>query len=377
MCISARVYAAYDPSDPFITYVEFGLKTDSNVFGIGSVTPTTFSGRKDTLVFDSAAGLHYDYTASRQHFLVDADVYRTDFQKFSQVNYNGWHKSGTWNWAAGDQVLGSLKYADNRDLTEFNQLSLGQGDITRQRAWDWSSTYSMNAGLAFLLNADRQFFRHNQLNYLDANANTYGVGLAWTSNKGTSIILRDDFLKVDYQQDLLFLSAADRGYKLSAPAIELIEPITDALKFDTNLARATTTQNVSQSKGATVIWGTSATWQATGKTKLIANYQRRFSPLGADTSNTLTTTRSIEYSWQYSEKLSLDIQHYKTDSDYTEFSLGGARQEHISDYHATADWQLTKAIDIKLYGDHTTRMSTLAANAYSRNQAGLKLRLNY
>ncbi|MGZ4976678.1 MAG: XrtB/PEP-CTERM-associated polysaccharide biosynthesis outer membrane protein EpsL [Methylobacter sp.] len=151
---SSKSYAVASPDDTIKPYVAASLLYDSNFLRLSdNVDPVSVTGKSDKSDFikQVAAGFDVDWTISRQHIIVKANVNQNWFQNFSSLDYTGWDTQAQWNWQMGNNLDGEIGYTNTQVLGSFGQLnSMINNLMNNQR-------YFANGGYLFHPNGKIKF----------------------------------------------------------------------------------------------------------------------------------------------------------------------------------------------------------------------------
>lgn len=150
----SKSYAVASPDDTIKPYVASSLLYDSNFLRLSdNVDPVLVTGKSDKSDFikQVAAGFDMDWTISRQHIIVKANVNQNWFQNFTSLDYTGWNTQAQWNWQMGNNLDGEIGYTNIQALGSFAQLNgILDNLINNQR-------YFANAGYLFHPNGKIKF----------------------------------------------------------------------------------------------------------------------------------------------------------------------------------------------------------------------------
>jgi exopolysaccharide biosynthesis operon protein EpsL len=131
--------AMSSPDDTIRPYIATNLLYDSNFLRLSdNVDPVLVSGKSDKSDFvkQVTAGFEMDWTLSRQHFIVNANINRNWFQNYTTLDYTGWDTLAQWNWQVGNDLDGDIGYSNAQVLGSFVQLnSLVNNLRNNQRAF--------------------------------------------------------------------------------------------------------------------------------------------------------------------------------------------------------------------------------------------------
>jgi len=144
--LPGKSYAVASPDDTIKPYVSSRLLYDSNFLRLSdSVDPVAVAGKSDKSEFvkQVAAGLDMDWTISRQHIIVKANVNQNWFQNFTTLDYTGWDTQAQWNWHVRNDLDGEIGYTNTQMMGSFAQLNGLVGNLrNNQRSF-------VNAGYLF------------------------------------------------------------------------------------------------------------------------------------------------------------------------------------------------------------------------------------
>ena len=121
----SKSHAVASPDDTIIPYVGFNMLYDSNFLRLSDkVDPVLVTGKsnKDDFIKQVSAGFDMDWTISRQHIIIRANVNQSWFQNFTSLDYTGWDTQVQWNWQVGSDLDGEIGYANTQTLGNFAQL---------------------------------------------------------------------------------------------------------------------------------------------------------------------------------------------------------------------------------------------------------------
>ncbi len=124
--LSSKSHAVASPDDTIRPYVASNLLYDSNFLRLSdNVDPVAVTGKSDKSEFikQVAAGLDMDWTISRQHIIVKANVNQNWFQNFTTLDYIGWNTQAQWNWQVRNDLDGEIGYTNIQELGGFGQLN--------------------------------------------------------------------------------------------------------------------------------------------------------------------------------------------------------------------------------------------------------------
>ena len=110
----------------FDVYVFADVTYDDNVFRVANdaeALTQTGSTTQDDIETTFGVGVDLRIPVSRQQFNFDAELRRTRFDRFDQLNNNNGRLSGEWEWAFASRASGNLGYVYEQELTEFFEFT--------------------------------------------------------------------------------------------------------------------------------------------------------------------------------------------------------------------------------------------------------------
>jgi exopolysaccharide biosynthesis operon protein EpsL len=313
--LPSKSYAVASPDDTIKPYVASSLLYDSNFLRLSdSVDPVAITGKSDKSEFlkQVAAGLDMDWTISRQHIIVKANVNQNWFQNFSTLDYTGWDTQAQWNWHVGNDLDGEIGYTNTQVLGSFVQLNSLVGNLqNNQRSF-------ANAGYLFhpngkvklgVFRVERQFDENSRQfsNNIEDNAE---FNLQYLSPTGSIFGVR--VLATDGQypkRQLTANSTQDNAYTRMNYAATWDWQASSKTRID-GLVGYTQQDyaNFSASNFSDIIARLNLKWQASDKTSLelstrreIAQADNRFA------SFVLTQGVWFSLAWQSSPKIGLTL----------------------------------------------------------------------
>jgi exopolysaccharide biosynthesis operon protein EpsL len=311
----SKSYAVTSPDDTIKPYVSSSLLYDSNLLRISdNVDPVLITGQSDKSDFikQIAAGVDVDWTISRQHILVKANVNQNWFQNFNTLDYTGWDTSAQWNWQLGNNLDGEIGYTNAQVLGNFGQLNgIVNNLINNQR-------YFANGGYLFHPNGKIKL----------------GVFRTELEFDGTSRQFSNN-TEDNAQVDLQYLSPAGSTLGLQVIA-------TDGKYPQRQLTTGITQDNAYTRMNYALTWD----WRATSKARidgLVGYTQQNYAHFGIR--NFSDIVARLNLGWQFSDKTLLELsgrrQITQADNLFASFVLTQGVWFNFS-------WQSTQKIAIRL-----------------------------
>ncbi|MBV8634662.1 MAG: hypothetical protein JO002_09255 [Burkholderiaceae bacterium] len=197
LCASAAAYA--DPFGSFHPYLGAGISYDANLLGItndAEAQQILGSTRKGDWSHFEQVGLGFDDQIGLQHLIGDVNEMKTDYDRFTGLDYHALSASGTWDWALGTHVGGVISGGYTQSLAPYTFLHEAALNLRTQKQgqasafWLFHPSWRLDAGvtavqthynLAAQEGNDRNEYRASVgLDYLAANKNATGIQFVQT-----------------------------------------------------------------------------------------------------------------------------------------------------------------------------------------------------
>lgn len=197
-----KSYAVASPDDTIRPYVASNLLYDSNFLRLSdNVDPVSVTGQSDKSDFikQVSAGFDMDWTISRQHLIIKANVNQNWFQNFTSLDYTGWDTLAQWNWQLGNNLDGEIGYSNTQILGTYAQLGGLINNLRNNQRYFASGGYLFhpNGKIKFgLFREERRFDDKNRefsnntednaelnLQYISPSESTLGLRILATDGK--------------------------------------------------------------------------------------------------------------------------------------------------------------------------------------------------
>jgi exopolysaccharide biosynthesis operon protein EpsL len=101
---------------------------DSNVFRLSdSASPVTTAGAssKSDTYYTTTLGLNFDVPVSRQRFQGGYSWFDQRYDRFTNLNFDGYRGRAAWLWRAGSDLDGQIGYTESKVLASFADVQSG------------------------------------------------------------------------------------------------------------------------------------------------------------------------------------------------------------------------------------------------------------
>lgn len=379
-----KSYAMASPDDTIRPYVASTLQYDSNFLRLSdNVDPVQVSGKRDKGEFikQVKAGFDMDWTLSRQHFIVNANVNQNWFGTHTSLDYTGWDTLAQWNWHIANNLDGEIGYSNVQTLGSFVQLnSLVNNLRNDQRSF-------VNAGYLFHPNGKIKlgFFRiETQLdgtgrqfsNNIEDNAE---LDLQYLSPTGSILGVRVVGTNGEYpDRQLTVGSAQDNAYTRMNYNVtwdwhaSVKTRVAGLVGYTQQYYEHFGFRNFSD-----IVARLDLNWQSSDKTLLELSARREI--VQADTlfsSFMLTEGVWFDLNWQYSSKVTLRLPVSYQEQQY----LGGGtgvgfdqQKDQVGNVGLSLMYYPVESISIGPVLSYEKRDSNNAFRAYETQSAGVNL----
>lgn len=379
--LSQGAWAAFG-TDNVQLRVGAGLRYDSNVFRAPSTTQVTApdgsTGRSDSITTYNA-GATIVLPVSRQQFLFSADLNRTRYNKFSNLDFDGQDLRGLWRWEVGPRLNGDLGASRSKYLANFATSLGAQRNIRTSDQTFFNLNYPFHANWRVNFGATEATFENSDPanRVSDNDTSTRNYGLQYTSGANNYVGIQGT--TVDTRFKNLFTVAGqpfDNSYDQNSLSAVVGYSPSGITRFQGSLGR---TRREPVQAGQRDISGTTGNllfnWRPTGKTALTVDYSREFGPaVDVVTASSTARTLTIAPSWNVTEKVTLLGTLRRQERDYidaTGLVVGGsARRDTINAYGLVAVYNPINRVFVNVSAQREERNSNIANQDYTVNVIG-------
>lgn len=377
----------------FTPFVEETVTHDDNLFRISDqVDPLTTIGstsRGDTWRTTSV-GLNVDVPVSLQRFQASLSYNDYRYQRFHQLDYDGYALRGSWLWQIGSRLSGELGVTENYSLTPFSQLLNVAPDHLHLReefargAWLVTPDWKLY-GAADDLNQSNS---DPLAQYNNVTVDSFEVSLSRAAGTGNWFGLDTRYESGHFPvaepivQPLgtLFI---DNGYKqygygvvvdIGSDTPSHVVARADRIRRDYN--------QVTQRNFDTTTGRIEYTWAPSVKTSVSAIAERDISPYEyIHSSIVMVKGITLRPLWHATETLDLSADASWIERTYladptVALAVAPSRDDHVRTVSALVAYHPAKWIAVEASYLHDARSSNIAFGDYAANVVWLKLRLS-
>lgn len=353
-----------------------GLEHDSNVLRVGS-------GTEADTAYTAGVGLTYNKQFSLQRIRanIQADTWR--YNDHSELNFNTINYGLAWDWSVTPRFHGTV----SADRKQFREVTTDPVTFTNrigrrtertelaEGAFDVAGPWSVLAGVSHYRTSSSEPFSW------DASPDiTYGqVGVGYKASSGSEFALRYKRGKGEYK-DASFATLSNEFHEDDVEATARWS-ITGKTTIDARIAhirRDHDSAPVLDFSG--MAGGLSATWDITGKTSLVAGYQRDISASGLITGGHVESDRFfVAPVWHATAKTSVNLRYDHTQRKWKDTGAAIAfagRSEKVESLQAGVDWEALRTITVSGY-IRQEKLHSSVNSGYRANVYGVAARANF
>lgn len=381
--------ASADPEDTFKPYASINYSYDSNLFRVANDTEALrVLGTTDTAEHyrTVAAGINVDWRLSRQTLRAHAQVNRSDFATYEQLNYTGRDMLLQWSWVVGSIARGDVGASEVRTLGSFNELQRVVGNVRTVRrrfvngAVKLDNRWQVQAAATRidLLNSSNTALQRS----LDFTEDSLNLGVQYQTPKGTLVDLGSRFSNGTYpNRQIVGLTPVDNSYKQVDPGLGITWSPTGKTRVQGRLGYTQRTYDDVPQRNFTGATGRlSGDWFVTGKTAFnMAMYREIGAYEDTVASYSLTHGIAVGASWLTSAKTKLtvrashDQRSFDGDPQFIVSPLP-VRQDQVSTLLANFNYAVRRNVALGFTLQAGERTSNRALEEYRYHSGMVNLR---
>ena len=388
LVLASALAALYSPAafaelnDNLHPYVAISYNHENNLLRLGDAERDTQEA-SDTFR-TVTAGLLADAQVGRQKFTAQAKVSRVNFDRFSELDYNGKDAFLTWEWVLGNHLSGRAGTAYSETLASFADFHEPLKNVRKKTtmfadgAWRFHPSWQVRAGAA----TDKYSYDLTQQSYNSRTEDSLTAGVDYLPTTGSSIGLQVRNLKSGYpHNEQLANVSLDNGYEQNELKLKVNwvqSAVTQVLFLGGWVQRKHETSKERDDTGinARLI----GSWGVRERLHLTGMLWREYAAAeGSLINSALMTGASLGAVWDVAAKVSLDATVRSEKRDFKPFlGTAGAAVLPGSAYtdktqYATAGvtYRPIQAISLNLTAFRESRSGSVAANSNSFKANGI------
>jgi hypothetical protein len=176
-----------------------GLIYNSNVLGVTDDLPPGLaqpSRQRDSLIQEYGAGFRLALPVSLQKIEVDAEVRRTIYSEFPELNFTGYAGAGAWDWRAGSDWSGSVRaHAEQSRQVSSSGRAINVPFLVRDYDASAEARYQLTARWEAVGSLAASWFRYDaeEARAGDRNTTFQSIGTLYRSPAGNGTGWRASF----------------------------------------------------------------------------------------------------------------------------------------------------------------------------------------
>jgi exopolysaccharide biosynthesis operon protein EpsL len=388
--LSSKSHALASPDDTIRPYVASSLLYDSNFLRLSdSVDPVAVTGKSDKSEFikQVAAGLNMDWTISRQHIIVKANVNQNWFQNFTTLDYTGWDTQAQWNWQVRNDLDGEIGYTNTQTMASFAQLNSLVGNLQNNQRSFANAGYLFHPNGKIKLGVFRTEFQYGDISRRVSNniENNAELNLQYLSPTGSILGVR--VLATDGQypeRQLTADSTQDNAYTRMNYAVTGDWHASSKTRID-GLVGYTHQDyaNFRVRNFSDIIAHLNLNWQATEKTALVLSARRDIYQTNSQLSSFLLAQGVwFNLTWQATPKIALTLPMSFQQQQYlggigSRGVSSGQQKDNVGNIGFNVMYHPLESISIGPVLQYEKRDSNNPLASYESKSAGVNLQADF
>lgn len=375
--------AAFAADENFDVYVLADVAYDDNVFRLADSAEAlaqTGSTTQDDIRTTYGVGGSILIPVSRQEFSADAELRRTVFDRFSQLDNNNGQFNGQWNWTIASRANGVLGYDYDRSLTNFFELQDQLRDTVTNQAAYLNANVPVHPRWTLVAGGESRDLSYSERDFLDHNqVALYGEALFQTRGKTfVGLRLQENYVRFDASEDVATVGAVDNDFDETVTGGVVRWEATGKSRFTGILGH---TRRDADSPLSGDFSGTTGRAEyrriISGKTHIDFAAYRETSVRAEVASLAVQRGLAVIPLWNISPKLSLrgHVAYEEVDFSGAGFTVNGAqRMDEVLTLRAGLDYRLNRALTLQFGIGHQTRDSNQDNAEFDQNDVNAGLR---
>ncbi len=361
----ASMVSAGQDLPPFQIRAMLGVEHQSNVLGLSS-------GEKSDTIGIAGVGLRADKRYGLQRFRADVEANTYKYSNESELDYSVFNYALAWDWSVTTRLHGVI----SADQKEYSEVSTDPVTFTNkvgkrtERAEGADAVYQLGAAWRLMGGFAHTQSSSSQPATWDASPSTNSarVGVGYEFGSGTTLYAHYREGKGTYKDPTP--GAATGDFTEHETDLQLTWPITVKTAVDARIGNLSRSNDVSRQNDFSGPVGSAAVrWDITGKTRLVAGYNRDLSASGFGSGGHVQSDRFyIGPIWKATAQIAVNARYEHVARDWKNVPAGSAglgRNETYEVLSAGVDWEPRRWLAVSGYVRSEKQGSNL--NAGYRN----------
>lgn len=359
-----------------------GLIYNSNVLGVTDDLPPGLAQprrQKDSLIQEYGAGLRLAFPVSLQKIEVDAEVRRTIYSEFPELDFTGYAGAGAWDWRAGSDWSGSVRaHAEQSRQVSSSGRAINVPFLVRDYDASAEARYQLTARWEAVGSLAASWFRYDaeEARAGDRNTTFQSIGTLYRSPAGNATGWRASFEQGEWPNAD---AQGTRSYDQTtlAGVVDWGAGGRSRLSGDLGYTWHRADRAAGGGDDAGVSGRLGYSYSISAKTQVDAAVYSLFGPLD-DAEASSVRTRGVDFGLTYLATAKISMTAYASWKrlDY----LGEPDTQREDEYEAlglAAAYAMTRSLTLSLGSTYESRDSNLPFTAYDVYTVYMRARLEF
>jgi hypothetical protein len=199
----AQLVVPAEPDRPLRLNATGSITHDNNLFRLSDVVdPQAAIGSTDKSenIYSIGAGGSYELRASRQRFVVAANVEDYKYQHFGNLEHTEYNARGEWLWQVGNFWDGDVGIGTRHYLASFTNVQANIKDLVDENRIYGTANYHLHSRLRLTLDLSQYDYRHSDPTQQIYNSNTSNAAFTvnWVTPAENTVGLQYRIANADY-----------------------------------------------------------------------------------------------------------------------------------------------------------------------------------
>ena len=382
LVLAAVAPAGAGPGDALHVIGSLGYGHDDNLLRVPDGSPGYDNTRGDAW-WTREAGLVFDKTYGRQHLSFVGKLSKTDFDHFSQLDYDGKDVQANWLWQLGNRLDGKIGATYQQVLAPYTDFASSERNLRTFRSrfaeanWRLHPSWRLRAGVQ----RDKYAYELVSQRYNDRTENTSEIELGYLarSDSTVGVVARRVKGRYPYPRPVGPFSVND-NFTQDELRLHVLWKASGATELD-SLGGHTRREQPSFGAGTTsgLAGKIKASWQPRGKMTYSAAVWRDFAPLESTVvSYTLNKGASLGAQWDATARIRVNLDAVAERRNYNArtgivVTGGDGLRDSIRTASLRATWSPRPTLQLAAGAAHQARSGslTLGTGSFTSNSVTL------
>ncbi len=375
-CISAAILSSVTVNaadENFDVYVFTDATYDDNVFRVAnSAEALAQSGTttRSDIETTFGVGANVKIPVSRQQFNVDAELRRTLFNRFDQLDNNNGELKGEWQWAYASRASGTLGYEYERGLTDFFEFQSASRDTIVDQNFYGSAKIPVHPRWTVVLGSNARDVDYDERPELDRDTTAIYAEALFQTRARTFVGVRLQESETEFDNNGL----VNNDFDESNYSVVVRWNVTGKSRFAGSLGR--TERDPSNAASGDFSGGTGQVEYRriiSGKTHVDFKLFRQTSLVDEIASLVVAEGAAVEPQWKISPKLTFRGELRYEERDFRGLTNSG-RSDDLLSLRARLAYKLSRALTLNLGLGYQTRDSNVDDSEFDQTELSAGIR---